>query len=247
MKRFLNWRITLGVFLVALSALIYYLHFILFQDSHHIFIYLIGDIAFVPIEVLMVTLIIHHVMESRAKRALMKKMNMLIGTFYSDTGTNLLSMFASFDPGREELRSKMNIEKSWQDVRFKKIFAFLNSYEFNIDVKKRELSVLAEYLTGKIPFMLNLLSNPNLLEHETFTNVLWAVFHLAEELSSREDLEKLPDTDIEHLSNDIKRAYKACALQWLSYMKHLKNNYPYLYSLAMRKNPFITDASVMVY
>jgi hypothetical protein len=29
-------------------------------------------------------------------------------------------------------------------------------------------------------------------------------------------------------------------------MKHLKENYPYLFSLAMRTNPFDADASVIV-
>jgi len=34
--------------------------------------------------------------------------------------------------------------------------------------------------------------------------------------------------------------------QWLDYMKHLKDNYPYLFSLAMRANPFDQDASPIV-
>jgi len=31
--------------------------------------------------------------------------------------------------------------------------------------------------------LLGLLGNPNLLEHDSFTDLLWAVFHLMEELS----------------------------------------------------------------
>jgi hypothetical protein len=34
--------------------------------------------------------------------------------------------------------------------------------------------------------------------------------------------------------------------QWVDYMKHLKKNYPYLFSLAIRINPFIPDASAVV-
>ena len=54
MKR-LNWQILLGLSLIALSALFYLVHYAIFRDAHHIFIYMVGDIAFVPIEVLMVT------------------------------------------------------------------------------------------------------------------------------------------------------------------------------------------------
>jgi hypothetical protein len=72
------------------------------------------------------------------------------------------------------------------------------------------------------------------------------VFHLTEELASREDLKKLPHTDYDHLAGDIKRAYVLLVHEWLDYMEHLKDNYPYLFSLAMRTNPFDQDASVIV-
>jgi len=42
------------------------------------------------------------------------------------------------------------------------------------------------------------------------------------------------------------RVYGLLVPEWLAYMKHLKKNYPYLFSLAMRTNPFDADASVVV-
>jgi len=90
------------------------------------------------------------------------------------------------------------------------------------------------------------LGNPNLLEHDSFTNLLWAVFHLTEELSLRKSLNGLPETDYQHLSGDMKRAYHLLIVEWLDYMMHLKTNYPYLFSLAVRTNPFDTNASVEV-
>jgi len=94
--------------------------------------------------------------------------------------------------------------------------------------------------------MLSLLANPNLLEHDTFTDLLWAVFHLSEELSSRPDLTRLPRTDNDHLSGDMKRAYMLIITEWLAYMKHLKHDYPYLFSLAVRTNPMDVNASPVV-
>jgi len=85
-----------------------------------------------------------------------------------------------------------------------------------------------------------------LLEHESFTGLLRAVFHLTEELEKRKDFKKLPGSDIEHLAGDIKRAYVLIVNGWLDYMKYLKNNYPYLFSLAMRTNPFDETASLIV-
>jgi len=101
-------------------------------------------------------------------------------------------------------------------------------------------------LKEKRQFLLNLLENPNLLEHESFTNLLWAVFHLTEELTLRGSLNGLQKTDCKHLAGDMKRAYHLLILEWLDYMKHLKVNYPYLFSLAVRTNPFDANASVEV-
>jgi uncharacterized membrane protein YgdD (TMEM256/DUF423 family) len=53
-------------------------------------------------------------------------------------------------------------------------------------------------------------------------------------------------TPIEHLANDVKRAYVLLSQQWLDYMKHLKENYPFLFSLAMRTNPYDQNASSII-
>jgi hypothetical protein len=84
------------------------------------------------------------------------------------------------------------------------------------------------------------------LEHESFTELLWAVFHLAEELSHRSMIKDLPDTDYVHLNGDIKRVYQLLVREWLSHMEHLKQVYPYLFSLAVRTNPFDPEASAEV-
>lgn len=56
----------------------------------------------------------------------------------------------------------------------------------------------------------------------------------------------MPSNDLQHLAGDIKRAYIRLAGEWLDYMKYLKDNYPYLFSLAMRMNPFDQNASPIV-
>ena len=88
--------------------------------------------------------------------------------------------------------------------------------------------------------------NPNLLEHESFTEALRAVFHLTEELESRRELTGLPEADRRHLAGDATRANARLVDEWLDYMKHLKDRYPYLFSLAIRTNPFDETASQVV-
>ncbi|MFC1570258.1 hypothetical protein ACFL4E_00560 [Candidatus Omnitrophota bacterium] len=246
MKKLLNWRLLLGVFLILLSAQLYLLHYIIFHDTHHIFIYLLGDIAFVPVEVLIVTLIIHQLLEKREKRNLLRKLNMLVGAFYSDVGTELLRIFTGFDPNIEQLRVKLKVDNKWSAEKFEEMKVFLKKYSYDVDSRTGDLDELRDFLSTKTGFLLNLLANPNLLEHESFTELLWAIFHLAEELGKREDFSTLPALDLDHISGDIKRAYKTLSLQWLDYTQHLKKEYPYLFSLAVRSNPFELAPSAVI-
>ena len=45
---------------------------------------------------------------------------------------------------------------------------------------------------------------------------------------------------------DMNRAYRLLLLEWLEHMNHLQEDYPYLFSLAVRTNPFNPEASVIV-
>ena len=245
MKRF-GWQVFLGLSLVVLSILFYLLHYAIFRDPHHIFIYLIGDIAFVFIEVLMVTLIIHQLLNEREKRSRLEKLTMVIGAFFSEVGTNLLAFFSDFDPTLDNIRRELIVTNNWSEKEFSKISKRLKNYNYGIEAQKVNFKDLRNFLMEKKDFLLRLLENPNILEHETFTDLLRAVFHLTEELVARNDFGKLPVSDFDHLAGDIKRAYILLVHEWLDYMKYLKNNYPYLFSLAMRTNPFDQKASLVV-
>ena len=246
MKRVFNWQVLLGLLLIVLSVLVYFVHYFIFRDAHHIFIYLIGDIAFVFFEVLLVTLVLHQLLHYREKKVMLNKLNMVIGAFFSEVGRELLKIFSDFDIKSSEISRKLVITDKFFEKEFLKICKSVNNHIYNIDSKRGDLENIKNFLKEKRQFLLNLLENPNLLEHESFTNLLWAVFHLAEELTHRRSLNGLPETDYQHLAGDIKRAYHLLILEWLYYMKHLKDNYPYLFSLAARTNPFDTNASVEV-
>ncbi len=245
MKR-ISWQVILGLSLILLSIFFYLIHYAIFRDPHHIFIYLIGDVAFVFTEVLLVTLIIHQLLSMREKRARLEKLNMVIGAFFSEVGTRLITYFSDFDPKLDKIREELIVTTGWSEQDFSSVSKRLKNYDYEVEIQKVELEYLRGFLMEKRDFLLRLLENPNLLEHESFTELLRAVFHLTEELQSRESISELPDTDYDHLSGDIKRAYILLVHQWVDYMKHLKENYPYLFSLAMRINPFDQSASPVV-
>jgi hypothetical protein len=245
MKR-LGWQGLLAVSLVALSAVLYFFHYVVFHDVHHIFIYLVGDVAFVPIEVLLVTLIIHRLLSQREMKERLEKLNMVIGVFFSETGTELLTYFSDYDPKLDDIRENLLVSPDWSVQKFANVDKRMRTYGYSIETDKVDFVRLRSYLAEKRDFHVRLLENPNLLEHETFTGLLRAVFHLTEELQNREDVANLTESDRQHIAGDIKRAYVRLVQEWLDYMKHLKQEFPYLFSLAIRLNPFDLEASPVV-
>jgi hypothetical protein len=76
--------------------------------------------------------------------------------------------------------------------------------------------------------------------------MIWSVFHVADELQNRGDFSILSKADIAHLSNDLKRAYPLLIQQWVGYMVYLSGEYPFLYDLAKRRNPFASKQDFAV-
>ncbi|MBD3264795.1 MAG: hypothetical protein GF375_06810 [Candidatus Omnitrophica bacterium] len=246
MRYRVSWQILLGIALVFLSIAVYFVHFLIFRDLHHILIYLVGDIAFVFLEVLLVTLIIHNLLSYREKRNLLNKLNMVIGTFFSEVGTPLLEMLSDLDENLSSAGSRLVIKTDWGNKEILEAGKYLKEYKPALNVRGEDFKKIKIFLEGKRFFLLNLLQNPNLLEHQSFTDLLWAIFHLTEESCKRKDLTRIPQPDLEHLRNDADRTYGRLIREWLNYMCHLHKNYPYLFSLAVRTNPFDENSSVQI-
>ena len=241
-----RWLITFGAALVILSVVLYALHFLVFGDVHHIAIYTLGDIAFLPLEVLLVTLVFHQVLASRDRQQRMEKQNMVIGAFFSALGTQLLTYISNNDPDRDEIRPLLMVTDTWTDETFQEVAARLKRHSCRVRIEHVDLDAVKQFLNSREDFLLRLLENPVLLEHEAFTELLRAVFHFNEELQRRPGFPDLPATDTAHLTVDLERIYGLLIREWLDYMRYLQRNYPYLFSLAMRTNPFDETASAIV-
>jgi hypothetical protein len=245
MKRHKYLLMTAGL-LISVSAALYFLHFLIFQDAHHIFLYLLGDIAFVPIEVLLVVVVIERLLSSREKQIIMEKLNMVIGAFFSEVGTRLLGDLTAGVADRQELSRQLAPKMKWGKGDFAAAGKYAGNFREKLNPEALDLVGLRDLLADKRDFLLRLLENPNLLEHESFTDLLWAIFHLEEELCARESLLNLPPKDREHLAGDLTRVYSRLAKQWIAYARHLQTNYAFLYSLLVRTHPLQDKPSPIV-
>ena len=145
MKDDTRWKLIAGVLLVTLTLAMLTTHYLVFQDAHHLFIFLIGDLAFIPIEVLVITLIIDQMLESREKKSRLEKLNMVIGVFFSRFGTPLLEQLTRTDPTIEKVKQRLVIGDEWRNDMFRDVQTFLNSYSCSITIERVDKAALREY------------------------------------------------------------------------------------------------------
>ena len=233
-----RWLVFLGIGLVLLSAILLGVNFLIFRDARNIFFYLVLDLAFIPLEVLIVGLIIERLITVREKRALAHKLNMVIGAFFSELGTPLLAELLPAMCQAPEIKERLHVKASWKREDFARASQYARNLKCDPDLSRIDRDALKAHLLEQRQFVLRLLENPNLMEHERFTDLLWAVLHVEEELEARDSLTDLSPADEAHLQLDVRRAYNALLAEWLLYVEHLKADYPYLFSLVVRMHPF---------
>jgi len=231
---------------IAVSGLLYYIHYLIFHDSHHIFIFMLHDFAFLPLEAFIVVIVIERVLSRREKQAILYKLNMVIGAFYSEVGNTLLADTLKYFRNRDEIARNLNITSDWGVNEFKTAAAYAYNLKADVDIQQCNLEEIKKILHEKRFYLLTLLENPNLLEHDRFTDLLWATTHLDEELQARSSLKDIPESDLAHLAIDIERMYDHLVSEWLDYIQHLKTAYPFLYSLVLRTHPFQEKPSAVV-
>jgi hypothetical protein len=59
--------------------------------------YLVDDVAFLFIQVLLVSMLLDGLMQRRNRETMLDKLNMIVGAFFSECGTGILGRIAKLD------------------------------------------------------------------------------------------------------------------------------------------------------
>jgi len=198
-------NVLLAIILTGSSAIIYLIQNAIFHEPSQTVFYIFQDMAFVPVQALIATLVIDGFLKIQEKRKKVKKINVVISTFFVDAGVNIMMAMSHFNQNHTEACEIIKIEK-FIDNKGSIVKKALGEFEYRFYAEPNKLEELASIMDKNRGFLLDLLENQNLLEHESFTDMLWA--------------------------------YKAMVIEWISYVVYLKDEYPFLYASAIRKNPF---------
>ena len=235
-----------GAILLGLSVLFFGVQYEIFHNRKDMVFYLLQDLGFLPLQVLLVTLVLDKMFQQRQKADRLRKMNMVIGAFFFEIGTPLLGHLLRFDRNPDNLRQALKLKADWAPSCFLEAVRQLQQHGFDMNGADEELPSLKVFLASHREMVLRLLENPNLLEHESFAELLLALSHLTDELAARSELPREPGTDADHLGNDLKRAFRLLVFEWVAYIRHLREDYPYILSLVIRTNPFDPQARAVL-
>lgn len=186
------------------------------------------------------------ILNRREQAERIQKLNIIINLFFSEIGNTLLQKIAILDKNRKSIGSAMIVEASWKKSDFVNSLNTVNKYSPDISILPEDVSSIRDFLSMKSNTLLRFLENPLIFEHGRFTLLLQAIIHLKDELEHRTSLSGLPAADNKHLCGDFTRVYSLLLAQYLEYLGYLKDNYPYLLSLAVRTNPFDEKASAII-
>jgi len=230
--------VLIGFGLVSLALILHGIHILIFKDIHHTMIFLVADIAFIPLEVFFTTMILERVLERRRKEQDKEKLNMLVGVFYAEFGTQLLEYFVNQDD-RVAICKKLRIQDPtiWNDDYFKRLQQLNSSYHYEVQLTKVDLKELQQILHEGKNIMITLMTTDSLHEHETFTEMLMRIMHLKEELDTQ-DIADLSDLKRMHLEQDMAAIYRYLTYEWCYYLNYLNRCYPSLFSTVIMLSPF---------
>lgn len=239
MKRY-RWQLILGAGLIVLSAFMYSIHYVIFRDSHHIAIYFLGDVAFVPIEVLLVTLIIEEVLSKREHLITERNLQMMVGVFYHEMGAALLKQMQRYMPAAYDLNMQLTpqVMTRWDEADYLQKISEVEAIDTTFFCEGCDLTPLRDFLYHKQELLLRMLENPNLSGNDELARMLWAITHISDELHVRPHIDSLGHEDAEHIKGDFSRAYDLLLVEWMKYVIHLKKEYPFMYLAALRYGPF---------
>ena len=247
----LSWKVKFSILMIILIIVIYGSNYLVLGDGEHIISYIWTHLGFIPVDILLVAFLLDEIIERKEKEAMFEKLDMLMSTFFSEVGNELISQLSAvnkYKANTENLKSIKNWTEEDFDNKLTELKSTTTDFSADISPEQREefLENLRTLLAGKREFIINLINNPNLLEKEEFTGLLNAILHLDEELEHRSDLALVNDADFGHLNGDMQRVYEKLVYEWVYYLKYLYKHYLYMIALIIRTNPFDETADVYV-
>ncbi len=221
------------ILLLLISVIIYALQIFIFHDPQTTAFYIFQDFAFMPATIAIATLVVGKLMDEQEKKEKVEKTKMLTSTFFTGIGTAITTELLEIAEPKEHLANIIALRCT--DANLKQKQDNIRQMEIKINLTKEVYeSVMQKFETAQTSLLV-LSSNPMLFEHEDFTDLLWAIFHLIDEYHLRDDFNTLDDHVLHHLNKDFEQMLRLLLINYIANAKYLRETYPHFYESAKEK------------
>lgn len=225
--------------LLCASALLYAIHYLIFRDLHHLAIFGLHELAFVPLEVILVTLGLDQLVEKTHREEARSKVSIIETLYFNESGGTMLRYLTSFDPDAARLRELLQVTEDWHSSDFRQAIRQLKSYPFLLDLDRIDFFGLHYHLSQRHEYYRSMLENPALTQSEAFTEMIMKIYLLWEELDGRTNLYQLPEKDRSYLAELLHEIYRELTEYWLDNVYNHSIHNRFRLHRAVESNPFL--------
>lgn len=225
--------------LLCASALLYAIHYLIFRDLHHLAIFGLHELAFVPLEVILVTLGLDQLVEKTHREEARSKVSIIETLYFNESGGTMLRYLTSFDPDAARLRELLQVTQDWRSSDFRQAIRQLKSYPFLLDLDRIDFFGLHYHLSQRHEYYRSMLENPALTQSEAFTEMIMKIYLLWEELDGRTNLYQLPEKDRNYLAELLHEIYRELTEYWLDNVYNHSIHNRFRLHRAVESNPFL--------
>ncbi len=222
------------VILLLISICLYGIQIMIFRDPATTEFYLLQDLAFMPITIIIATIVVGEILNEKEKRERESNTRMLTSTFYTQVGASFMNMLIQASENEVEIRNilqkQVNTEKEIKQMQ-EEVKQLNCQIHLTEDIYREVTHIVSENRMA----ILVLSSNPMILEQRSFTNLLWGMFHLEDEFRIRGAYHQLSQEDKAHIAEDLEKVLQLLLLNSIPNAKYLKDTYPHLYKTAQVK------------
>ncbi|MGN8773192.1 hypothetical protein [Candidatus Weimeria sp. HCP3S3_B5] len=222
------------VALIAVSALIYAVQIAVFHDVRTTAFYFLQDMAFMPITIAIATIVVGEIISLREKRERLEKTQMLTSSFFTGIGAYLLKEIIRMTD-TDQFITEVVRGSSYDKRQEKEILDRIRKMDLTVHIDREGYDRIRQIIRENQTNIFIIASNPLVIEHEAFTDMLWGIFHLMDEYRLRGDWDDLSAQDIEHFDQDFERILRAMLINWVRDVRYLRENFPDFYAVAGKK------------
>ncbi len=235
----MNWSINkkrVGlILLVVLSCIIYGAQLIIFRDPKNTGFYILQDFAFLPISIAIATIIVGDYLSSKERRERAQKTQMIRSAFFSELGSALLQEMVTASGKKHAIREFFE-ESPIQDRKgLETVQKLIRETEMELQLDRDCYDRINDLIMNNRDNLLIIASNPVILDHEDFTDLIWGIFHLVDERRFRGSFENLSRADLAHLEKDCGEIYQLLLLNWAENILYTKEMYPNYFSARLTR------------